>query len=184
MSNKQPVKSVFENLQKSLHQWGFNTYLMPESEENIIEQLLVSLNPEGQSEEDFPPIQIMFINDMVKKSDLLNGKDLEMTYILQLFLALPVTFPEEKLLDAYKLISVFSRIIPTGYLGIGDDGVFFRYTILSDKREVNSKLATESVKFTSFFVSRFYTKIKELSTGQKSLETLLEESSQELMPQT
>lgn len=174
MSGKTAPLSVFEKVTEDLTNLGYRTYHLPIDKDNSVEQLLVSLQPNLGENQDSAVIQVMFLNDMLKKIS-----DNEPT-ILQFFVKIPVKPDESLHLELFKLLSAFTRVTPVGHFGIGEDGLFFRHTFLMLGKEINNKIFTETIQMISFFVTTFWNKIIDLFEGKKNLQQILDETSNEM----
>jgi hypothetical protein len=176
MSEK-ATKSLFDGIQTKLSEEGFNVQLIPVNENNPVEQCLVYLGKDNDS----PIIQMIFMNDMLKTSNFSSLNENPKTDILQFFSPFQIEVKNERNLDVYNLLSVFSRIIPIGYFGLSSEGVFYRYSQMIESGKVSSEVISEVVGIINFFVNDLFIKVKSLCEGEKTLEQILNETDKELI---
>jgi hypothetical protein len=172
---------TFDGLQMELNQAGYNTFILPVNADNAVEQLLVSTreNTESETQTDSPVVQLMFVNDLLTASKIpAPGNE---TDILQFFVSLPLQVDKSKMPDMYKLLSMFSRLVPLGAFGIEEDGgAFYRYSLMSLNRNLENKLVVETVKMISFFMNKFSVQLNDFVQGKKSLPDILNETEKEM----
>lgn len=173
----------FESLQTHLNNEGYNTYIMPVNSDNAVEQILVSTleNTGAETPPESPVIQIMFVNDLLRASNMAHA--VNDTDLLQFFVSLPIQYNKDQLLEMFQLLSVFSRVVPVGAFGLDENGgAFFRYSLMTFGRNIESKLVVEVIKMISFFINKFSNQLYSFVHGQKSLEEVLKETEKELTP--
>jgi hypothetical protein len=172
-----PSSFSFKKIEADLNKEGYNTYILPVNKENAVEQLLVSTMTESEA----PVIQIVFVNDLLAASGMVDA--MNDTFILQFFAALPLQADKAKIGELYQLITVFSRVLPVGAFGLSEDGgIYFRYSLMSLDRNISSRLVVELVKLISFFINKFSVHLNSFISGRKSLNDVLQESQKEMNP--
>jgi hypothetical protein len=175
------LKEGLQNLQFVLEYMNYETAHIPVDSENTVEQLFVSLAAEDEEfAEDSPFAQIMFINDLVAPV-METNQVTNITFILQFFVSLTVIVPPEKRQEIHGLLSALSNLTPIGHLAFNaETGIFFRYNLVTHKREVEPEVALEIIEMIKFFVLAFTQWIDQFCRGVINFEQAIENIEKEL----
>jgi hypothetical protein len=170
------IKTVLEHLQ-------FPTYLMEASAEIPFEQLLVSLDPESEQQVSLYVMQLMFSEDILHASAHEAVLPLEArteNVTLQFFMDLPMTFAPERLLDTYRLVSAYNKLLPLGGLNLtehGDkSGLFFHYAHVVERAHLSISVVVDILETVQFFLTLFVPQLQAFQHNQKDLATVLQET--------
>jgi hypothetical protein len=175
----EPVKESLSGMKLILGYVGYQTALLPVSDENPVEQLFVYIpfSNEDVNEDEIPFIQIMFPGDLIEKF-IEKDKNPDTSHLIQFYVPVPaITVSDEKISDLKEILSVFSKISPFGYFSFNkEDGIFYRYSFLTQERELDDVLTVEIVQFINFFLVQFIPKIKNFCNGSSTFEQIIEET--------
>lgn len=169
------IKTVLEHLQ-------FPTYLMEPSAEIPFEQLLVSLDQGAEQQVSLYVMQMMFSEDILHATrDDAPSLDAAVENVtLQFFMDLPMTFAPECLLDTYRLVSAYNKLLPLGSLNLTENGeqsgLFFHYAQVVERDNLSVPVVVDILETVQFFLTLFVPKVQEFQSNQKDLATLLEET--------
>jgi hypothetical protein len=173
------AQTPFEKLQTLLHFLGFETLLIPESAENPAEQLMISSGKE-EDEKGFM-LQMMFISDLLKAANAEEFKeDKDSAVFLQFFSLYPVEVMQEKYWDLFRLMAIFSELLPMGNFGQNNDGIYFRYCFAVKGRELDNKLIVEMLNIMRFFLDKYGMKLVDFASNDKSVEDTIHETELEI----
>jgi hypothetical protein len=161
----------FEKLKMALDYAGYNTLIKPIDQENMVEQCFVALNRDQKNLEEPLVVQLIFTTDQFKEPELENEED---SHILQFFINLPVNLKKERYWEMFRLLSIFSGLLPVGGFHLNDaDGIYFRYCLVTEEREINAGVLVEILGMISFFVNKLFKGIKDFGEGPETIEQVI-----------
>lgn len=122
-------------------------------------------------------LSLMFMNDVLS---LLGQPQPKHTDILQFTLTVPfLTVSAEWRADALELLEAFNIMMPLGTLLVNEKQVLeYRYGWRIYQREVDGLVLLEALDLIYLYLDQLLFRLEELLTGQKSLQTLLQEEIQ------
>lgn len=149
-----------------------DTYLMPVTEENPIEQLLINLFPENEEENYF--LHLAYINDILKDSKV-ELKEYEDSYILQFYVVLPFTIlDKEQEKEMSYLLTKINAQLPQGSFGLNESQlVHYRYYLVSEEREVEPQLIIQLTKQIKQIIEKSLEPLDLVINKQKSSEEVI-----------
>jgi hypothetical protein len=184
------IPSAIGKIQAVLDYIGHRTYLLPPDNENRVEQLFVSLETENDldqelediehedaeivtaeeeeaTEEDVPLVHIVYLNDLARENE--PEKIADDTFTLQFFVTLPVEIKAEHKSGLLELLAALNRFLAIGHFGwSGQEGVYYRYCLMSRQKEIDSVLLVEIMQMIGFIVNKFSPEISKMAQGIKT----------------
>ncbi|MBW4493628.1 MAG: YbjN domain-containing protein [Oscillatoria princeps RMCB-10] len=164
---------TFSSALPILHQAGFLTRLIPASEENPTEQLLVVMDDEDST--DLKRLELTFLSG------------LEDPFVLQLFMGLPCSIQETYKVDLSRFILAVNNHVPLTGFGLKEPEmwVYFRHLMPVNSQGLDGELLAQTIWLIWYVVDRFSGIVKEVAEGNKNLEAglqALEENLQHWQP--
>ncbi len=180
MGTLEVTKEKLYNFSSFLNEDGFAAQVYEPDENNIIYQLLIPITPnEGETEEETPLIQVMFVEDVLEVSGHIT-KEINDTFIIQFFVPILINNQKFDINEMNIFLSYLNKLVPIGYFGNGVEGIFFRHTVVTNAKNIERETSLEIVRLISFFTKRFYKRILALAEGTKTKEVLLKELDDEI----
>ena len=78
------ARAVFERISDALHALGYETLILPATEETVVEQVIVQLAPEDAAGD--VVLQLLFVNDLGGSEDAVPEEEMD---FLQFYVHLP-----------------------------------------------------------------------------------------------
>ncbi len=188
MTEANPTETYFTRMAGVLDQLEMPTLILPVTEENQIEALLVSLDDPPPTEENPARFvaQLFFASDAVTAAyEQSGGPEPEEgeTAILQFALALGLNCPETRHLDIYRLMSIYNRILPVGALDLNEENeLYVRYGLLADtKNAITIPQVVEVLEIFSFFIPIMADGLEDVIAGEATLEEAIAATERELI---
>ncbi|MFN8674368.1 MAG: hypothetical protein U0457_20100 [Candidatus Sericytochromatia bacterium] len=188
-------KTAFERLEILFNYLDYGAFIVPKTDENPVEQLIVSIplnenentnletlfdeNQADKYSEEFLKknflVHLMFTNDILKQVEKISTEiDTNNTFILNFSSYLDLEVKNEKHWEFLHLLNEFNRSIPIGnFLIDEDDKLCFKYAITLPERDIKNEVAVEIIQMISFFVSRVFNVCVPFMEGTKTLEEVL-----------
>lgn len=186
MSTKTPMQKLFETLDKS----GYPSLYAEPDEDMPIEQIFVALDqdekaPAKEDEDDEAAyryvLQFYFMEDALEAEPELEVEGLEHSTTLQILMDIPVSFEglsAERALEGWKLLNIFTQILPVGNFGLSNDKmVFFRYGMMAkDKASHNPSVIIDLIDMLDLYLPVMIESLEALATTDQDIKDILAET--------
>lgn len=185
MSEESPL-SRLKSLLDAVH---LPAYLMAASPEIPFEQLLVSLAPASEEagsadSESHYVMQLRFAEDILRAARPLDPQAAEApeahaidSSTLQFFMELPMDLHPERLLETYRLLDAYSKLLPYGALHLTESGeapgLFFNYNLAASSQDISALLIIDILESLQFFLGLFVPRIESLQREGGELSAIL-----------
>lgn len=168
-------QNVFEKLQLLMDYIEIDSDYISLSSKNEIERMHIKLSKDEKNS--FPIVaKVMFLNDIEKSLNrkMADGSD-DSRDMLDFYVDLPVIVNEKTVLAFNILIVKFNSLIPVGAFGVNEkNNVYFRYTLVTEKRDVAPTVFVEIIDMISFYIGVLGQEIINFSENKQTLEQSLE----------
>jgi hypothetical protein len=176
-------KPFFENLYLLFDYMKFDACHLVVSETNPVEQIIIAIgekssieidNPDENYQNEHTIIQMLFADDLQTEKEKENKKD--NIHLFQFFSRFPLDqkISLQKQLNLNRLLMAMNQIMPIGGFGIVvNQEVYFRYTILTEKRELSYDIIFNALQMIDFFLRKFSPKILNFINGDEIIGDLI-----------
>jgi hypothetical protein len=163
--------SPLAQIQALLNELAFPNHLLTPSADMPFPQLLVSLDQVTD------PNISLYVMQIMSSEDLLQVQPAEAppTTTLQFYMELPMSFASDRLLDTYRLVSAYSKLLPLGSLNINEQsGLFYHYAWATARAGLSLATVVEILETAQFFLTLCVPKVQEFQVGATDLAAVLE----------
>ncbi|PKL75636.1 MAG: hypothetical protein CVV27_14360 [Candidatus Melainabacteria bacterium HGW-Melainabacteria-1] len=148
---------------------GFETHLIAANElaNQAFEQLLVHYGTDAQGRE--LVIRLLFMEELVQSYQQESGQSLPASYGTHLQFLINFATPglDGRQPDLDRLLATLNRLSPLGLFGTHQqDGLFYRYTLVLNRKEPDPRLIAEIIESTGFIAERFMPAFDRLGAGE------------------
>ncbi|MFN8673372.1 MAG: hypothetical protein U0457_14975 [Candidatus Sericytochromatia bacterium] len=177
MSTLEISREKFMDFTSFLEEVGIPAQIYEPDENNVINQLLIPLNLD---KEDYPIIQAMFVEDVLEVSGSII-KNPDETFVLQFFVPLALgNIKNTNVTEIHLFLAFLNKMVPIGYFGYGAEGIFYRHTVVTARKNMDKDAFVETIRLISFFNNRFYERVSDLANCIKTRDELLKELDEEI----
>lgn len=173
------TRSNLARLAEILNSVGMPAEHAPASDEVPFEVLWVALDDPTGTREVHYPVKLFFVEDLLQPDTPDPDFEAERTRTatLQIYFEQPIALSADKLLDTYRLVTIFGRLIPVGgSLGLLEtaDGadVYYSYSLPTEQRGFNAGWVIEMLEMLQFYLTGFIPHLHAFQTNDQSLEAV------------
>lgn len=171
-----------------LEKMGYPVHFAERSPDVPFDQILLALD-EGENEAVNHVMRIYFQEDIIHNQPEWQAKlasaDVDDTATLQFFAEWQLAIPTSKLLDTYRLLNVFGRMMPIGNFGMVEDddlcGIYFRYTLMQRRDQYDILNILELVDVMQFYLNRLMPQLVHWFFKEMTLDAIIEQTERGLI---
>lgn len=171
MTDVQTQTSPLLPLEHTLTSMGYEARLVTGEELDGIELLLVDLGADSRNRE-----MVMEVNILQEPEPPEPTEEFAHPALLQMTLYFPFEVLPTLHLEVCYLATWLSRMMPLGALGFTpEEGLYFRYGLLSPTLDVEPELLVEALDISSYFIQQSAVYLEQLASAHCDLPTVLKE---------